>query len=180
MGVLSRHNSYDNKNSLAEKVREFFLLIFFLGIGLSSAVAQETSLPNGEVGLKAGVASGISVLKYTKYSNAVEAIAMTNWDGFILAGLYHINFDITEQLQPTKGTAIAYIAFGGHYSYFGKESVLYEGEGVGPDLGLGLTYLFADIPFSVSLDHRFFLDFPLRQRGGTLLADLSLNLRYVF
>jgi hypothetical protein len=141
---------------------------------------QETNLPNGEVGMKIGVASGVSILKYTKYSNAVEAIAMANWDGFILAGLYHINFDLTEQLRPKKGTTLGYIAFGGHYSYFSTESVLYEGEGFGPDVGVGLSYLFKDVPFSVSLDHRFFLDFPLRQKGGSLLADLSLNLRYVF
>ena len=161
-------------------VREFFFVLVVLVMASVRTHAQETELPNGEVGAKIGVASGVSVLKYTKYSNAVEAIVMTNWDGFILAGLYHINFDITDQLRPQKGTTLAYIAFGGHYSYFNSESVLYEGEGVGPDAGVGLTYLFQEAPFSISLDHRFFLDFPLRQQGGSLLADLSLNLRYVF
>ena len=180
MGVLIAHNDDIFKNSLAKLVREFFLVCGLLITFGSLAVGQTTDLPEGEVGAKIGVASGISVLKYTKYSNAVEAIAMTNWDGFILAGLYHVNFDITAQLNPKQGLAIAYIAFGGHYSYFSPESVLYEGEGVGPDLGVGLTYLFDNIPFSLSLDNRFFLDFPLRQRGGSLLADLSLNIRYVF
>lgn len=182
MGILRFHKDIIKQNSLALTVREFFFVVLVVfGIFSTDLKAQEVQdLPNGEVGIKAGVASGLSLLKYTRYNNAVEAIVMTNWDGFILAALYHVNFDLTDQLKPTRGRTIGYISAGGHYAYFAGESVLYVGEGIGPDAGLGLTYLFDNVPFSVTLDNRFFLDFPLMQRGGTLLADLSLNIRYVF
>ena len=132
------------------------------------------------VGLRGGWFSGLTVKHFIGPDKAIEGILCTRWSGFAIVGLmeYHKETDISDMNW--------YYGFGAHvgsfnrYDYYPVSSRNYYGGNVvtlGIDGILGLEYQFQEIPITLGLDLKPFLD--IVNNGGGFF-DLALSARYVF
>lgn len=134
------------------------------------------------VGVRLGVTNGINYKAFLKPRQALDVSLTTSWNGVIMTGLWQWHTDFTEPLEISTGNFDGYLSVGAHFGAYGNESPLYEGTGGGLDAGMGFEYRFDQIPFSLGIDYHFMAD--LQLSGGStrpnLLADLGINLRYLF
>ncbi|MCE2496474.1 MAG: hypothetical protein J4F31_07860 [Flavobacteriales bacterium] len=158
----------------------FFGLMLVLVLLL--APTESSAQYRNSVGVRLGVTNGINYKAFLKPRQALEVSVTTSWNGVIMTGLWEWHTDFTKPLQISTGNFEGYLSLGTHYGAYGAESPLYEGTGGGFDAGMGFEYRFDQIPFSLGVDYHFMAD--LQLSGGStspnLLADLGLNLRYLF
>lgn len=143
------------------------------------------SVSNGQdyktgIGLRAGLANGLTIKHFTREKSAVEFILSSRWRGFDVTGLYEVHNQAfnTERLKW-------FIGFGGHigfwngdytYKYWGYEGTSYTVAGI--DGILGLEYSFTEVPINLSLDWKPAFNFV--GYNGFWVDGGALSIRYIF
>ncbi len=132
--------------------RLFLVFVFTIFIGGLFAQPYKTG-----IGIRAGLAPGISVKQFVSESGALEGIFHTRWQGHIITALY-------EYQRPAFGseTFSLYAGAGAHVGIWGD---YYEDmdwldpedypDGVtiyGADMMLGIAYTFKLIPVNIAFD----------------------------
>ena len=177
-----------------------------LALGFTSLNAQtgkSTTTSTGDqsyrtgLGLRLGYESGLTIKHFVNANGAIEGILSRGWGygGFRITGLYEFQkaFANGKGLQWYAGIG-AHIGFY-NGNYYGYKYYGYYGEGyydkngnwhptgyrdhyttVGIDGILGLEYVFADVPLSLSLDIKPYFDIIGR---GDRFGDGALSIRYV-
>jgi hypothetical protein len=177
-----------------------------LGLSFTSLNAQtgkSTSTSLGDqsyktgIGLRLGYESGLTIKHFVSANGALEGILSRGWGygGFRITGLYEFQkaFANGKGLQWFAGIG-AHIGFY-NGNYYGYRYYGYYGEGyydkngnwhptgyrdhyttVGIDGILGLEYVFADVPLSLSLDIKPYFDIIGR---GDRFGDGALSIWYV-
>ena len=180
-------DSFENKklrNSFASRRSSFSLVLTLVVVPLLSCWPNQAKAQyRNSVGVRLGVTNGINYKAYVKPRQALEIMLTTSWNGVLMTGLWEWHTDFTKPLNIGTGNFEGYLSLGLHYGAYGDESPLYEGSGGGFDGGMGFEYRFEHIPFSLGIDYHFMADTQITGGGSTgpnLLADLGLNLRYLF
>ncbi len=148
------------------------------------------------VGLRGGSESGITIKYFIKSDVALEGILSTNW-GYgskKITGLYEIHkpFPDAAGLDWFYGVG-AHIGLysGSYYGYYGYSGDgYYDNKGkwhstgyksnytsIGIDGIIGLEYQFEEIPFTISLDAKPYIDII---GNSSRYMDYAFSLRYVF
>ncbi len=162
-----------------KKIIKLSLIAVFL-FAVTPAISQyKTSL-----GLRFGLASGVTVKHFIGKHAALEGILSTRYRGAQLTGLYEHHFNL-----GTSGNWHGYVGGGGHIGnyygryygpyYFHPEHPYYYNSfvNVGVDGVLGVEYVFSEIPLNLGLDVKPAMDFIYATPvywGGALSA------RYIF
>ncbi|HRY97965.1 MAG TPA: hypothetical protein P5550_02810 [Bacteroidales bacterium] len=154
--------------------RIILIIALFLGLGLTAG-AQEYETG---IGLRGGLANGITLKHFTSSDQALEGILTTRWQGFMVTGL----LEFQEGLRH-EGLSWFY-GFGAHAGFFGG----YDGHPwfddnkdytvLGIDGILGLEYVFDEVPISVGLDWK--PAFNLTGHSGFWGSDGAFSIRYVW
>ena len=143
-----------------KKIFLITLVISFLSILNLSAQSYNTG-----IGLRGGLAQGVTIKHFLGKTNAIEGILAFRWDGPFITGLYEIHDD------PFKVDGLQWFyGFGAHIGFW-------EETKIGVDFILGLEYTFEEIPINVTLDWKPAINLV----GGGYWADgFALSVRYVF
>lgn len=165
--------------------------------------AQQKSAPadGGQPGYKTGIGlrlgweGGVSFKHFIKEKHALEALLSTGWGygGFRFTALYEVHkpFPDVDGLDWFFGGGIhAGVYSGRYFGYYGYAgSGYYDNQGrwhpagyrsrypvVGIDGILGLEYQIEDIPLTIGLDIKPYLNFV---GWGSRYADGALTVRYI-
>ena len=143
-----------------KKVLLTTLIIGFLSILNLSAQGYNTG-----IGLRGGLAQGVTIKHFLGKTIAIEGILAFRWSGTFITGLYEIHDD------PFKVDGLQWFyGFGAHIGFW-------EETKIGVDFILGLEYTFEEIPINVTLDWKPAINLV----GGGYWADgFALSVRYVF
>jgi hypothetical protein len=130
------------------------------------------------IGLRGGLANGLTVKHFLGEKSAVEGIIASRWRGFELTGLYEIHataFEV-ERLKWYYGFG-AHVGFwNGSYAGWGTSGTSYTVVGV--DGILGLEYSLKDIPINIGLDWK--PAFNIIGYTGFWGDGGALSIRYIF
>lgn len=161
----------------------FGLSLVLLSLSFGTAKAQKVG-----VGVRlGGFTAGISGKYYMGDSRAIEGILGTSFGrrGFQLTGLYEIHagaFGVSN-LQWFYGAGAHIGSFQGRYYH--KRTYRHYDDSynkqlttVGIDGIVGLEYQITEIPISVGLDFKPFID--VNEDGLFLFGDGALTIRYTF
>jgi|GEM_PF-391056 len=148
------------------------------------------------IGLRGGFEGGLTVKHFIKDDAALEGIFSTGWGygGYRITGLYEVHkpFSTVVGLAWFYGAGAHFGSYSGsYYGYYG-----YNGTGYfdkhgnwhntgyrshysvfGLDAILGLEYQFSEIPFTISLDIKPYVDL---MGYGDHYIDGGLSVRYYF
>lgn len=123
-------------------------IVFLVVFGADAQYSYKTG-----VGLRGGYPSGVSVNHFVTKTAAIEGIVSFGWGGFGVTGLYKIHNPFPD-IEGVKW----YYGLGGHLATAKAEKrnpwssdpggKMY----IGVDGIVGAEYVFADYPFSISLD----------------------------
>lgn len=133
---------------------------------------------NTGVGLRGGLASGLTVKHFLSYKSAFEGILDTRWRGFDITLLYEIHnqaFDV-ERLRW-------YFGAGGHLGFWDGDNVPWGDDDVnylviGVDGILGIEYSFSVIPINIGLDWK--PAFNLVGYSGFWADGGAISIRFIF
>lgn len=147
------------------------------------------------IGIRAGGQSGITIKHFVKSKHAIEGIISTGWfyRSFRFTGLYefHKSFSEIKGLDWFAGIGGHIGSYPGkYYGYYGyHDGGYYDKHGnwhptgyranylaLGIDVILGLEYEFEEIPFTIGIDVKPFVDL-FGGAGGFL--DGALSFRYI-
>jgi hypothetical protein len=155
-------------------MRKFILTLFFTGVIVMKSVAQDYDTG---IGLRGGLASGLSVKHFISTKSALEGLLTTRWRGFDITGLYEVHGEAfeTDNLKWFYG-------FGAHIGFYNGDYVEWGAPGstynvIGIDGIIGLEYTFTELPLNIGVDLKPALN--LIGYSG-LWADFGLSIRYVF
>ena len=127
------------------------------------------------IGVRAGLANGLTVKHFISENRAVEGILSTRWQGFSITGLYEIHANAFNNSHWNW-----YYGFGAHLGvYDGNDSWGDNGVNytiVGVDGIVGLEYRIVDIPINLSLDWKPALN--LIGYSGFWADGFALSVRY--
>ncbi len=143
-----------------KKIFLITLVISFLSIMNLSAQSYNTG-----IGLRGGLAQGVTIKHFLGKTNAIEGILAFRWSGTFITGLYEIHDD------PFKVDGLQwFFGFGAHIGFW-------EETKIGVDFILGLEYTFEEIPINFTLDWK-----PAINLVGDdyWLDGFALSVRYVF
>ena len=177
-----------------------FISALLLNVSHLSA-QQSASSDGGQQGYKTGIGlrlgweGGISLKHFIKERRAIEGIASFGWGyrGFRLTGLYEIHkrFPDVDGLDWYFGFGAHVGAYAGHYfGYYGYSGGgYYDKQGrwhpsgyrsmypvVGIDGVLGLEYQIEDVPLTIGLDIKPYINII---GWGSQFADGALTVRYI-
>lgn len=132
------------------------------------------------IGLRAGLSSGISIKHFVNNNRALEGILHFYGHGIGLTGLYEVHKTAfgSDRASWFYGLGAHVGTYsGGHYKDRG--GVLYRERytNLGVDGIFGLEYHFIEIPFTLGVDIKPFVD--IINPGGQYI-DLGLTFRYAF
>jgi hypothetical protein len=158
-----------------------FALAFTILVCASVGAKAQSGYTTG-IGLRGGIASGLTIKHFIKSDAAIEGILSTSFKhrGTVVTVLYekHAQAFNTKGLQWYYGLG-GHIGFhDGHY-YYKKGHDHYRDDHVvalGVDGILGLEYYIRDIPFTIGADIKPYINIP--SGGGNW--DSALHVRYVF
>jgi len=154
-------------------------IISLVGLmGLLCSPAKGQTYDQG-IGLRGGVTSGITYKNFVGESAALDLIVGFQYDGLQVHGLYEIH----TQAFGQKGLNW-YYGVGGHVGFYsddydppyddydhGSEPVF------GVDGILGIEYKIQEIPFTIGVDIKPFLEFT---DPGLYFWDAGLTVRFTF
>jgi hypothetical protein len=169
----------------------FFVLsfLFFLGIYKSNAQDYKTG-----IGLRGGWTSGLTAKHFISDGRAIEGIFSSGWGwrGFQITGLYEFHKAAFAK-DDVKGLFWFYgggLHFGGGYSYerwHQTGPVYWNGyyerghySTFGIDGIFGLEYRIPDIPVTVAVDVKPFIEFSNYSGYPFRFWDGAFTIRYVF
>ena len=153
----------------------FLLLLTVVLIGSFTVNAQDYKTG---IGLRGGLANGLTIKHFISNNAAVEGIFSSRWQGFNITGLYEIHkqaFNI-ERLNWYYGAG-AHVGFwdGGNVSW-ADDNASYTVIGV--DGILGIEYNFKELPVNLSLDWKPALN--IVGYSGFWGDGGALSVRYIF
>ena len=154
-------------------------ILLTLAIFLSSLCMLHAQDYENSIGLRAGLATGITFKHFFSTTDAAEGILSMRYGGFNITGLYERHMAAFD----TKGLYF-YYGGGGHIGFYDNdrwddndiddESVML----IGLDGIIGLEYIFEEIPFNISLDWKPAIN--LIGHTHFLGDELALSFRYIF
>ena len=131
-------------------MKKTFLLIILLSfVGFGALQAQDYGTG---IGIRGGLAQGITVKHFISSTNALEGIVSTRDHGWAITGLYEIHAD------PFKISELkVFYGAGAHIGWWYDSDAPWADAGseytiIGIDAILGLEYSFDEIPISISID----------------------------
>ncbi len=152
-------------------MKRIFIVLALIG-AFTLASAQDYSTG---IGLRGGVAQGITVKHFMGDKSALEGLLSLHWGGFEITGLYEIH---SMQLAGVDRLNLYYGA-GAHLGIFdGTVRIALDGINIGVDGILGLEYNFEQIPINVSVDYK--PAFNIIGERGFWGDGGALSLRYIF
>jgi hypothetical protein len=139
---------------------------------------------NTGIGLRGGLANGLTIKHFISSNVALEGIISSRWRGLELTGLYEIHnraFQV-DRLNWYYGLG-AHVGFwDGDYTYkYGPRTWGEPGRSytvVGIDFILGLEYNFSEIPFNISIDWKPAYNFV--GYSGFWADGGAISIRYIF
>lgn len=155
----------------------WILPLFFL-LGVGSLKAQ--SPYNNAIGVRFGLAPGLTIKHALGNNQAIEGIFSSRWRGFLVIGLYEIHFPAfaTENLRW-------YVGIGGHVGAwsdrYDRHPWFDNGDGgvaIGVDFIGGLEYTIPNAPINFSVDWK--PGFNLIGYTGWWYDGGGLSIRYCF
>jgi hypothetical protein len=154
-------------------------ILLSLAIFLSSLFMLNAQDYENALGLRAGLATGITLKHFFSTSDAVEGILSMRYGGFNVTGLYerHMTAFDTEGLY-------FYYGGGGHIGFYDTDRWDDDDENddavmlIGVDGIIGLEYIFEEIPFNISLDWKPAIN--LIGHTNFYGDELALSFRYIF
>ncbi|QCR24433.1 hypothetical protein [Pontibacter sp. SGAir0037] len=162
-------------------MKTFIRLFFTLALVAAFSAVQAQEYTTG-IGLRGGVASGLTVKHFIERDAAIEGILSTsfNYRGTVITVLYekHAPAFNARGLQWYYGIGGHVGFYNGRYYYnaghrrYGDKGIF----GVGVDGILGLEYYIRDIPFTIGADIKPYINIP----SGGGFWDSALHVRYVF
>ncbi|MDZ7737903.1 MAG: hypothetical protein U5K32_02300 [Bacteroidales bacterium] len=135
---------------------------------------------NTGIGLRAGLANGLTIKHFTHEKAALEFLVATRWRGVGLTVLYEIH----NEAFDTQGLKW-YYGFGGHLgfwngdytnNYWGEPGTSYTVAGI--DGILGLEYSFREVPINLGIDWKPAFNFI--GYSGFWADGGALSIRYIF
>ena len=150
------------------------LLVLFLAFSAQFAYSQAYLT---SVGLRAGVAPGITLKHFVRTDAALEGILTTRGKGINITGLYEWHSPLGE-----VENFFWYIGGGGHIGFWDDDSYM-KGDftesyvALGIDGILGMEYTFEEIPLNISLDWK--PTFNIVEYSGFWGDELALSARYI-
>ncbi len=156
-------------------MKKLGLTILFTLFIISFSNAQDY---NTGIGLRGGLANGVTIKHFVSSNTAFEGIISSRWRGLQLTGLYEIHgraFN-TDRLNW-------YIGFGAHVGFWNGDYANWGEPGdsytvVGIDGILGLEYNFIEVPINLSIDWK--PAFNLIGYTGFWADGGALSIRYIF
>lgn len=148
------------------------LIVFAVSAQQVNAQVYRTS-----IGLRAGVAPGITVKHFMNPNAALEGILTTRGKGINITGLYEWHGPLGE-----VENFFWYIGGGGHIGFWDDDSYL-KGDfresymTLGLDGILGMEYSFEEIPLNLSLDWKPTIN--IFEHSGFWGDELALSARYI-
>lgn len=145
------------------------------------AGAQAQSGYSTGIGLRGGIASGLTIKHFIKSDAAIEGIISSSFKhrGTVITVLYekHAQAFNTRGLQWYYGLG-GHVGFHDGHNYYHKGHEHYNDHVValGVDGVLGLEYYIRDIPFTIGADIKPYINIP----SGGGYWDSALHVRYVF
>ena len=127
------------------------------------------------LGLRGGVAWGVTVKHFVMTDGAVEGILTARYNGFNATALYEKHLPVFD----TKGFCF-YYGGGGHIGMWNtSEKTLFRTTRLfaGVDGIIGLEYVFEDIPLSLGMDWK--PGFNLISEFGFYFDELALSVRFL-
>lgn len=159
-----------------------YLLTVVLTIFLTTT-SNAQSYKTG-IGVRGGVFSGLTVKHFIGADNAIEGILSSKWGGFTIVGLLEIHKE--TEISNLKW----FYGFGAHIGNYDRYEFYYRPAYMSPnnyysgnvatfgiDGILGAEYRFQEIPITLGVDVKPFLD--VVHNGGGFF-DTVLAARYVF
>ncbi|MEX2370959.1 MAG: hypothetical protein WD578_08135 [Bacteroidales bacterium] len=154
-----------------------YLLAFIVMVTMTAfSNAQDYSTG---IGLRGGLANGITIKHFIGGNSALEGIVTTRWQGFNITGLYELHsmqvFDV-NRLNFYYGLGGHIGFYNGTYTSWGTVGTSYTVIGV--DGILGLEYNFVEVPINLSVDWKPALNLI----GNTEFwpDDGAFSVRYIF
>ena len=147
--------------------------VFVLTIFAANAQSYDTG-----IGLRGGLANGLTVKHFVSENAALEGILSTRWRGFNITGLYEIHAIAFD----TPGLYWFY-GFGGHIGFWdGNRNPWFDDEAdytvFGIDGIIGMEYVFAEIPVTIGVDWKPAIN--LAGYQGFWGDGGALSIRYIF
>lgn len=139
-----------NSLVMSKKLFSFFVILFLVSHVFSSFAQQKY---HTAVGLRGGYPSGVTVKQFLSGNSAAEGILSFGWGGIGVTGLYQLHNPV-----PDLPGLVWFYGGGAHFATAksDKNSPFAGGMGgevyLGVDGIVGLEYVFAEAPISVSLD----------------------------
>lgn len=159
--------------------RLIFIVLFVPAFAF--AQSKEGSSYSTGIGLRAGYHPGITLKHFISSGNAIEGIMQFRYRGMSITGLYEMHKMAFDEPQFRW-----FYGLGGHIGFYGrpgyvgfKNGYRYDDQrvSIGIDGILGLEYAIQEIPFTVGLDVKPYLDIYYPGFGW---VDGALTVRYVF
>lgn len=154
-----------------------FRSTLMLGLLLSMIGVQAQDYTTG-IGVRGGVANGITVKHFIGETAALEGIVASRWRGWNITGLYEKHARAFQ--VPTLNW---YYGGGAHIGFWNGNHVKWAKDDkdytvIGIDGILGLEYTFKEVPFNISIDWK--PSFNLSGYNGFWGDNGALSVRYVF
>ncbi|RLD62669.1 MAG: hypothetical protein DRJ01_05675 [Bacteroidetes bacterium] len=153
----------------------FLILLTVVLVGGLTANAQDYKTA---IGVRGGLANGLTVKHFISNNVAVEGIVSSRWQGFSVTGLYEIHKQAfkTDRLNWYYGA-------GGHVGFWDGSNVDWSSNNdsytvIGVDGILGIEYNIKDIPINISLDWKPTLN--IVGYSGFWGDGGALSVRYIF
>lgn len=150
-----------------------FLLIHIL----SMTVAKAQNEYKTALGVRINGGAGITVRHNLNKDNSLEGILYTRWGGFMVTGLYQVNYPVF-----TEPGFRLYFGGGAHMGVWnGRAQPWWDDDkgthgAIGVDGQLGLEYTFDKVPLNLSLDWK--PAFNIIGVTNFWAEDLGLSVRY--
>ncbi len=174
-------------------LKKAVLIIFFIiATANLSLFAQNPGYKTG-IGLRGGYESGLTLKHFIASDKALEGIYSRHWGNF--GTRITVLYEIQKPISGAKGLSFFY-GVGGHIGFYNglyygyKNNGYYDKNGnwqsvpyqdrytsIGIDGILGLEYKFSEIPFTVGLDIKPFVDLT---RYSNYFGDAAFSVRYTF
>ena len=154
------------------------IILVFAALLTLSASLEAQDYTTG-IGLRGGLATGVTLKHFIGDNSALEGIIVTRWRGLALTGLFELHkmqiFDV-ERLN-------FYYGVGGHVgfydgSYYPNGTAGESFLALGVDGILGVEYNFNEIPINVSVDWKPSLNLLGGFNPG--FDEGALSVRYIF
>ena len=153
----------------------FLILLTVVLVGGLTANAQDYKTA---IGVRGGLANGLTVKHFISNNVAVEGIVSSRWQGFSVTGLYEIHKQAfkTDRLNWYYGA-------GSHVGFWDGSNVDWSSNNdsytvIGVDGILGIEYNIKDIPINISLDWKPTLN--IVGYSGFWGDGGALSVRYIF